>query len=101
MKLYINAEMLAVCFHCVKWNCLDAFSAFQRTQRERTAFTASSPSLSSHYTFLPSLPHPDPTISRNALFFFIVYFFAPRIPTCTLQHHLSEAEPGQGLSFAS
>lgn len=73
----------------------------KHTQRERTAFTASSPSLSSSHASLPSLPHPGPTISRNALLFFIVYFFAPRIPTCTLQHHLSEAEPGQGLSFAS
>lgn len=98
MKLYISAEMLAVCFHCVKWNCLDAFSAFQRAQRNRAAFIASSLSLSlsSLVRFSSSSSSSGPDDFPQRALFFIVYFFAPHIPTCTLQHHLSEAEPGPG-----
>lgn len=62
------------CFHCVKWNCLDAFSA---TQHRESAFIARRVSP-------PLLASSSRAISRatRSLFFFIVYFFAPRISAC-------------------
>lgn len=77
MKLYINAEMLAVCFHCVKWNCLDAFSAFQRTQRERTSFYSVLSFSLRPTTLFSSSSGPDNFPQRAPFFFYRLLFRAP------------------------
>lgn len=100
MKLYISTEMLAVCFHCVKWNCLDAFSAFQRNTHSEREPLLQRPLLLSLVLprFSPSSSSSGPdNFPQRAPFFYRLSTFSrpafPRVPSSIISKR-SRAGPG-------